>query len=121
MDDHFFNRVGQTQSLFDLFTALSTERGRNDRLLEKLNSKVRNRVSGPVVLWGTGQQSEVLVKRLTRNGQSSFQVSAFVDSNPETWGTEFLKKDIIYIKYGRKRPEGNESNHQERKEGTEEN
>lgn len=35
--------------------------------------------------------------------------------------TRILKKDIIYIKYGRKRPEGNESNHQERKEGTEEN
>tara|TARA_B100000242_G_C43039706_1_gene484964 strand:+ start:686 stop:1999 length:1314 start_codon:yes stop_codon:yes gene_type:complete len=95
MDDHFFNRVGQTQSLFELFTALSTERGSDDHLLQKLDGAVRNRVSGPVVLWGTGQQSKVLMNRIARNGKSLFQVNAFVDSNPESWGSEFLKKDVL--------------------------
>ncbi|MDA9649334.1 radical SAM protein [Alphaproteobacteria bacterium] len=95
MDDHFFNRVGQTQSLFELFGTLSNDRGRSYNLLQELNGAFENRLSGPVVLWGTGQQSEVLMKRIARNGQSLLQVKAFVDSNPEKWGTKLLKKEIL--------------------------
>lgn len=94
MDDHFFNRVGQRQSLFELFKTLSIERGGESQLLQELNGAFESRMAKPVVLWGTGQQSEVLVKRIARNSQSLFQVDAFVDSNPDKWGIKLLNRDV---------------------------
>lgn len=94
MDDHFFNRVNGTESLFSRLQELSKKFKSNGNWLERVSAIVTARRTSKIVVWGTGQQAEILINRIARRQNPTFQIYGIVDSNPDKWGEKFMGHSI---------------------------
>lgn len=86
LDDHFFNRVKKRSSLFELLGQLSVDLGHCTSWLEELDQKFSTGSVRKVVLWGSGQQSELLYKRITGHAKKRYEVLGVTDSSQNRWG-----------------------------------
>ena len=91
MDDHFFNRVGKSEGLFDLLIENSDKLGVASEWIVELEKLRDARVSGDVFIWGSGQQCEAIIKRIQRHPDNKLCIKGVVDSHSHNWGKQTLK------------------------------
>ena len=95
MDDHFFNRIEKSTSLFALLLELNEKYGNSNQWIEQLGKNLQRFNLNNVVIWGSGQQCRLILNRIQEQSESNFDVKAIIDANPSRWGQKINGYDII--------------------------
>ena len=94
MDDHFFNRTQGNESLISCLHSLSNGKNRIGGWVDEVLQLFKSKNSSKLVIWGTGQQAEALIRRIMKQGQLEWEIECVVDTNSERWGQSFLSFEI---------------------------